>query len=198
MYKLSNYGKVWKNISNGIKNIDFTRVIREDPINEGMLYLGTQNGLYISWNDGDDWSKLNLNFPVVPITDLKIKNDNLIIATHGRAFWILDDLNILREYNSIKNIGRLFKPSKTIIPNWYSSMNDNNSSGIDPLEGVNPASGMVLYYTLPKLSEETEIKIKIFNSRGDLVSIFSSSSDPKFKKYDGGPKKKTVLTIHYF
>ena len=194
IYKLSNYGKVWKNISNGIKDIDFTRVIREDPINEGMLYLGTQNGLYISWNDGDDWSKLNLNFPVVPITDLKIKNDNLIISTHGRAFWILDDLNILREYNGIKNIGRLFKPSKTIIPNWYSSMNDNNSSGIDPLEGVNPANGMVLYYTLPKLSEETEIKIKIFNSRGDLVSIFSSSSDPKFKKYDGGPKKKTVLT----
>ncbi len=194
IYKLSNYGKVWKNISNGIKDIDFTRVIREDPINEGMLYLGTQNGLYISWNDGDDWSKLNLNFPVVPITDLKIKNDNLIISTHGRAFWILDDLNILRKYNDIKNIGRLFKPSKTIIPNWSSSMNDNNSSGIDPLEGVNPASGMVLYYTLPKLSEETEIKIKIFNSRGDLVSIFSSSSDPKFKKYDGGPKKKTVLT----
>lgn len=194
IYKLSNYGKVWKNISNGIKDIDFTRVIREDPINEGMLYLGTQNGLYISWNDGDDWSKLNLNFPVVPITDLKIKNDNLIISTHGRAFWILDDLNILRKYNGIKNIGRLFKPSKTIIPNWSSSMNDNNSSGIDPLEGVNPASGMVLYYTLPKLSEETEIKIKIFNSRGDLVSIFSSSSDPKFKKYDGGPKKKTVLT----
>ena len=194
IYKLSNYGKVWKNISNGIKDIDFTRVIREDPINEGMLYLGTQNGLYISWNDGDDWSKLNLNFPVVPITDLKRKNDNLIISTHGRAFWILDDLNILRKYNGIKNIGRLFKPSKTIIPNWSSSMNDNNSSGIDPLEGVNPASGMVLYYTLPKLSEETEIKIKIFNSRGDLVNIFSSSSDPKFKKYDGGPKKKTVLT----
>ena len=194
IYKLSNYGKVWKNISDGIGDTDFTRVIREDPLKKGMLYLGTQNGLYISWNDGDDWSKLNLNFPVVPITDLKIKNDNLIIATHGRAFWILDDLNILREYNKIKNIGQLFKPSKTIIPNWYSSMNENNSKGTDLLEGINPASGMVLYYTLPKLSDKTEIKIEIFDSGGDLVNVFSSLGDSEFIKYDGGPKKKTTLT----
>ena len=194
IYKLSNYGMVWKNISDGIGDTDFTRVIREDPLKKGMLYLGTQNGLYISWNDGDDWSKLNLNFPVVPITDLKIKNDNLIIATHGRAFWILDDLNILREYNKIKNIGQLFKPSKTIIPNWYSSMNENNSKGTDLLEGINPASGMVLYYTLPKLSDKTEIKIEIFDSGGDLVNVFSSLGDSEFIKYDGGPKKKTTLT----
>ena len=194
VYKLNNYGKVWKNISDGIEDIDFTRVIREDPVKKGMLYLGTQNGLYVSWNDGDDWSKLNLNFPVVPITDLKIKNDNLVIATHGRAFWILDDLNILREYNEIKNIGQLFKPSKTIIPNWYSSMNESNSKGTDLLEGINPASGMVLYYTLPKLSDKTEIKIKIFNSGGDLVNVFSSLHDSEFIKYDGGPKKKSTLT----
>ena len=194
VYKLSNYGKDWESISDGIKDVDFTRVIREDPEKKGMLYLGTQNGLYISWNDGEDWSKLNLNFPVVPITDLKIKNDNLIIATHGRAFWILDDLNILRRYKEIKNIGQLFKPSKTITPNWYSSMNENNSKGTGLLEGVNPASGMVLYYTLPKLSDKTEIKIKIFNSAGDLVNTFSSLSDSEFIKYDGGPKKKTTLT----
>jgi len=194
VYKLSNYGKDWENISDGIKDGDFTRVIREDPEKKGMLYLGTQNGLYISWNDGEDWSKLNLNFPVVPITDLKIKNDNLIIATHGRAFWILDDLNILRRYKEIKNIGQLFMPSKTITPNWYSSMNENNSKGTGLLEGVNPASGMVLYYTLPKLSDKTEIKIKIFNSAGDLVNTFSSLSDSEFIKYDGGPKKKTTLT----
>jgi len=194
IFKSTNYGETWKNISKGILMGDYTRVIREDSSRKNLLYTGTQNGLYISWNGGVNWSKLNLNFPVVPITDMKIKGSNLVIATQGRAFWILDDLNLLRQYNFEKYKGKLFQTEKTILANWHSSMNNNSATGTDLLKGVNPASGMVFYYNLPKLQANSEVKLTISDSNGKIVNTFSSFQDSNYIDYEGGPPKNSLLS----
>ena len=92
MYKSTNYGKTWKNISGNIPNGAYTRVVREDNKRKGLLVAGTELGVYISFNDGKKWELFNLNMPVLAITDLMIKHDDLIIATQGRSFWILNDM----------------------------------------------------------------------------------------------------------
>jgi photosystem II stability/assembly factor-like uncharacterized protein len=194
IYKSTNYGKTWKNISDGIQMGDFTRVIREDTSRENLLYAGTQNGLYISWNGGSKWSKLNLNLPVVPITDMKIKGSDLVVATQGRAFWIFDDLNVIRQYDSESTKGKLFIPEETVVPNWYSSMNSNSASGTDLLEGVNPASGMVLYYNLPAEIESKDVNLTISDLNGKIINSFSSVSDSTHINYEGGPPKNKILS----
>jgi hypothetical protein len=194
IFKSVNYGKTWKNISKGILMGDFTRVIREDISKKNLLYVGTQNGLYISWNGGTDWSKLNLNLPVVPITDMKVKGSDLVIATQGRAFWILDDLNILRQYDSKHSEGKLFQTEKTPLPNWYSSMNNNSATGTDLLQGVNPPSGMVFYYDLPELKNNQEVKLTITDMTGKIVNTFSSVQDSDYFNYEGAPPKKSILS----
>ena len=97
LYKTSNYGKSWKLISKGIPNDAFTRVVREDPMKKGLLYAGTETGMYVSFNDGRDWQSFQLNLPIVPITDLVVKENDLVVATQGRSFWILDDLTPLHQ-----------------------------------------------------------------------------------------------------
>ena len=196
IYKSSDYGKSWKNISKGIKEGDFTRVIREDPSKKDLIYTGTQNGIYLSWNGGNNWSKLNLNLPVVPITDMTIKGSDLVLATQGRAFWILDDLNLIRQYDPENKNGKLFQTKKTVIANWYSSMNSNFSTGTNLLQGVNPASGMVFYYQLPKLKATDNVVLSILDSEGNLVNSFSSITNENYIDYEGAPPKKPTITAN--
>ena len=99
IYKTSDYGKTWTRINNGIPNNTFVRAVREDPKKRGLLYAGTETGVYVSFNDGANWRPLQLNLPTTPIHDLVVKNDDLVLATHGRSFWILDDLSPLRQFN---------------------------------------------------------------------------------------------------
>ena len=196
IYKSSDYGKSWKNISKGIKEGDFTRVIREDPSKKDLIYTGTQNGIYLSWNGGNNWSKLNLNLPVVPITDMTIKGSDLVLATQGRAFWILDDLNLIRQYDPENKNGKLFQTKKTVIANWYSSMNSNFSTGTNLLQGVNPASGMIFYYQLPKLKVTDNVVLSILDSEGNLVNSFSSITNENYIDYEGAPPKKPTITAN--
>ena len=97
LYKTKDYGKTWIKITNGIPNNFFTRVLRADPKRQGLLYSGTESGMFISFDDGSSWNSLQLNLPLVPITDLAIKNNNLIASTQGRSLWIIDDLLPLHE-----------------------------------------------------------------------------------------------------
>ena len=97
LFKTNDYGETWTQINNGIPDNDFTRVIREDPARRGLLYAGTETGIYVSFDDGDNWQSLQLNLPVAPIHDFVIKDNDLVVATHGRAFWILDDLTPLHQ-----------------------------------------------------------------------------------------------------
>ena len=116
VYKTDDYGETWEKLLEGIPNDEVTRVIREDPEDSKILYLGTEKGVYISFNQGDLFEPLRLNLPVVPVYDIQIKNDELILATHGRSFWILDGINLLRELRIgiDKEKPLLFKPSDKV------------------------------------------------------------------------------------
>ena len=97
LYKTTDYGQTWTSITAGLPQDDYTRVVREDPTRPGLLYAGTETGVYVSFNQGESWQPLRANLPVVPVYDLAIKDNNLIAATHGRSFWILDDLSQLHQ-----------------------------------------------------------------------------------------------------
>ena len=97
LYKTTDYGKSWSKITNGIHEEHFTRVLREDPANKNILYAGTETGMYISFNAGKSWNEFQLNLPIVPITDLAIKNNSLVVATQGRSLWMIDDLTVLHQ-----------------------------------------------------------------------------------------------------
>src|SRR5207249_5527178 len=105
------YGKTWKLLNAGIPNKSFVRSVREDPKRRGLLFAGTETGVYVSFDDGDNWQSLQLNLPVVPVTDLRIKNGDLVIATQGRAFWSLDDITPLEQFKDAS--ASLFQPRET-------------------------------------------------------------------------------------
>lgn len=192
LYKSSDYGKSWTNISQGIPDGAYTRVVRQDPVKQNILYAGTETGIYISWNGGNSWESFNLNLPVVPITDLIVKNENLIVATAGRSFWVLDDLGLIRQYNKNDHTIKLFVPGKTYISNWGSSMNENplTSDGTHSLKGVNPASDMVIYYNL---ADTTSLTLEIRDQKGVLVNSFSSKKNSDHISYAGGPSADPIL-----
>ncbi len=194
LYKTTNYGKSWINISNGIPNGAYTRVVREDEVRKDMLFAGTETGIYISWNGGKDWKPFNLNFPVTPVTDMIIRHGDLIVATAGRSFWVLDDLEMLRQYNKGDNAFTLYKPADALLGNWSSPLNGNSSNGTNPFEGVNPANGLVTYYALPELPKDTEVIMEIKDSNGSLVRRISSKKDKSFQSYDGGPSAEPKLS----
>lgn len=195
LYKSTNYGKSWTNISNGIPMGSFTRVVREDKDRKNLLYAGTEKGIYISWNGGNDWEPFQLNLPKTPILDLKVHQGDLIVATSGRSFWILDDLKLLQSYTKPKNEVTLYPPEPAYNGTWYSALNGNNPNfkGSQPFTGVNPANGVVLYYELPAL-DSTDITLEIKDMDGKLVNSYSSKKDKNFKQYDGGPSAQPVLT----
>ncbi|MGB5238242.1 MAG: glycosyl hydrolase, partial [Flavobacteriaceae bacterium] len=196
IYKTTNYGQSWTNISKGIPYGSFTRVVREDQDRKDLLFAGTEKGLYISWNGGLKWESLQLNLPVAPITDLKVNQGDLIVATSGRAFWILDDLALLSQFKGAEKGLKIYAPEDTYYASWHSELNQNDDSfkGTHPFEGVNPANGMVLYYELPKMADSVDLRLEIMDVNGKMIRQFSSVKDTTFKKWDGGPSADPVLT----
>lgn len=198
IYKSTNYGTTWTNISRGIPQGAFTRVVREDDKVKDMLFAGTETGVYISWNGGQQWQALQLNLPITPVLDMIIKHDDLILATSGRSFWILDDLGLLRQQNVATQELHVFKPEDAILANWYSAMDGNteNFKGTNAFSGINPATGVVLYYNLPKTEDSVEVKLDIRNTDGILVNSYSSKKDASYKRYDGGPPPVATISKH--
>ena len=198
IYKSINYGKTWTNISSGIPAGAYTRVVREDPVRKDLLFAGTETGLYISWNGGKKWSPFQLNLPVTPITDLMIHKGDLLVATAGRSFWILDDLGLLRQYKTGDPDFNLYQPENAIIGNWGSPLNGSSSSfsGSNSFSGVNPANGVVMYYSLPKLDSSAVVTMDIKSSDGKVIRQISSEKNKNYKKYDGGPPPAPVLSRH--
>ncbi len=196
LYKSTDYGATWANISQGIPNSAFTRVVREDAVRKNLLFAGTEAGLFISWDGGKAWSPFQLNLPVTPITDLRVHQGNLIASTSGRSFWILDDLSLLRQYKPEGISGlALFKPTPTILVNGRSELDkaDADFKGMHPTRGVNPATGSVIYYHLPEMGEKQAITLEIRDDQGRLVRSYSSTADSTFKSYDGGPSAAPLL-----
>jgi photosystem II stability/assembly factor-like uncharacterized protein len=198
LYKTTDYGKNWKKIVNGIPNNAFTRVVREDDQQKDLLFAGTELGVYISWNGGKDWSPFQLNLPVAPITDLKIHQNDLIAATSGRSFWILDDLSLIRQYQKDLKAVTLFQPENAFLSNGRSELDktDDTFTGSTSTEGVNPANGIVIYYHLPEVNKDASILMEIKDESGNLVRTFSSKKDSLYKKWDGGPSEDPSLSMH--
>ena len=167
IYKLTDYGRRWSKIDGGLPDNAFARVVREDPDRQGLLYAGTERGMFVSFDDGDNWQRLELNMPPVPVTDLKIRQGNLIAATQGRGFWILDDLSIVRQANDelADKAVHLFEPVPTPM------VRGGGSGGAN--EGANPPRGAVLSYYIAE-EHDGPLTIEITDSEGNLVRDFSS------------------------
>lgn len=198
IYKTTDYGSNWTNISSGIPYGAFTRVVREDTSDKNLLFAGTENGIYISRDGGANWNPFQLNLPITPITDLKIAHNDLVVATSGRSFWILDDLNVVREMQTSVNEPTLYTPDPAVIGSWSSPLNGNSPDfdGTDIFEGVNPANGVVIYYHLPEIfTDSTEIVLEIKDQTGKLVRKITSKKDGDFQSYDGGPSPEPTLSV---
>lgn len=194
LFKSTNYGKTWQAINNGIDDGAYTRVLREDSENPNLLFAGTFNGVYCSWDGGEQWQSLQLNLPITPITDLAVSHNDLIVATQGRSFWILDDLELIRQFNASNTKAKVYKPAAAMWANWSSALNSNNPSSSVKFEGDNPATGLVIYYDLPKMDPTETLTMTITNANGELINRFSSKADSTFVSYEGGPSKPRVLT----
>ena len=195
LYKTTDYGATWTKITNGLPANAFTRVVREDDVRRDLLFAGSEIGLFISWNGGKDWSPFQLNLPIAPITDLRVHKGNLIAATSGRSFWILDDLNLLRQFKKDVAALSIFQPAAAYLVNGGSELNESNEefTGANTYRGVNPATGVVLYYQLPELKKDEHIALEIKDAEGNLVRAFSSKADERFRKWDGGPEADPLL-----
>ena len=197
LYKTTDFGRTWKKIIRGIPEKEFTHVIREDPNRKGLLYTGTERRLYVSFDDGENWQSLQLNLPVVPIHDLAVqaRDRELIAATHGRSFWVLDDLDLLYQMKDelSKEEIHLFKPG-----NAY-RMQGASFSRPGLAIGKNPPNGVVVYYNFSR-KPKGDIKLEFLDDQGNVVKTFSNkqergegegsgAGEEGFFRRGGGPQK---------
>jgi photosystem II stability/assembly factor-like uncharacterized protein len=169
IYRTSDFGKTWAQITNGIPNGAYVHAVREDPKRKGLLYAGTETGVYVSWDNGANWQSLMLDLPNTPIHDLVIKNDDLVLATHGRSFWVLDDIGPLRQMNmQLANSDvLLYKPAVTYRMHWPEDYEKRQPVG------ANPPKGAVFSYYF-KSAPKGEVKLEILDGKGQLVRALSS------------------------
>jgi photosystem II stability/assembly factor-like uncharacterized protein len=178
IYRTDDYGRTWTAITAGIPDGSFVRVVRADPKRQGLLYAGTENGVFVSFNGGAGWQPLQLNLPISSVRDLAIRDGNLVAATFGRAFWILDDLSPLEQLNASVAAApaHLFQPAEA-----FRVRRDTNSDTPMPPEipaGENPAAGAILDYSLSSVPS-APIELAIYDADGNLVRQFSSTPIPE-------------------
>ena len=171
VWRTRDYGKTWTKIVNGVANGHFARAVREDSVKEGLLFLGTEHGVYVSFDAGDNWQSIQLNLPDTPIRDLQLKNSDVVLGTHGRGFWILDDYDPLREYSD-----RTAVESLTLF---------------NPHDAVRSAQTAALQYYLGE--EVDSVKTEIYDSEGNLVISVIGDSTAK-KETEVNPWYRTRTT----
>jgi photosystem II stability/assembly factor-like uncharacterized protein len=178
IYRTRDYGKNWAEITKGLANDAPINVVREDPTRKGLLFAGSETSVYVSFDDGDSWQSLQLNLPHTSMRDLAIHGDDLIVGTHGRSFWILDDITPLRQRSA--QVARastyLFAPQAAVRFRW----NRNTDTPLPPEvpAGQNPPDGAILDYLLADDSRG-EVKLEIFDAQNHLVRRYSSIDQPK-------------------
>lgn len=177
LYRTADGGKTWTKIVNGIPDGAFTRVVRQDPVRRDLLYCGTERGIYISFDDGGRWEPFQLNLPYVPVTDLAVKSGDLVVATQGRAFWILDDLSPLRDWSgSIANAGVHFFPPR---PSVRTQADPEGKPPAAPTAGENMPAGVVINYWLKNKPAKTDkITIDILDN-GKVIRSFTNQKKKK-------------------
>jgi photosystem II stability/assembly factor-like uncharacterized protein len=168
VYKTSDFGRSWKRISGGLPDGTFVRVVREDPQRKGLLYAGTETGVFLSFNDGEDWQPLQLNLPVVPIHDMVVKDGDLVVATHGRSFWILDDLTPLHQITADVEAAEffLFKPRDAYRMRGYGWPRPNL--------GENPPQGSVIYFGFREFPEK-KVSLDFLDEAGTVIKSYEVS-----------------------
>jgi photosystem II stability/assembly factor-like uncharacterized protein len=205
LYRTNDYGQTWKLITGGIPDTEFTRTIREDPNRRGLLYAGTETGVYVSFDDGDVWQPFQCNLPVTPIHDLIVKGTDLVAATHGRSFWVLDDITSLHQlHDGLAAEGaHLFKPRDSVRFRHYGrafgrtpgitnyKMTGPVTVAYRPIEtatgalreqfldaGNNPPDGVIIHYWLKEQpGEDDEVTLAILDNDGNEIRSYSSKSE---------------------
>jgi photosystem II stability/assembly factor-like uncharacterized protein len=185
LYKTVDYGNTWELITKGIDKQHFTRVLRADPNKKGILYAGTETGMYVSFDDGKNWQSFQINLPVVPITDLAVKDDHLVAATQGRSFWMIDDLTVLHQLteNDKSAKVKLYQPR----PSWRINGRQNKRN---TRSGMNhPGGVMVNFYLNEKPADSVEVSLTFLEMEGDTIKSYSTEAKEKSDKLevnDGG------------
>jgi len=191
LYKTTNGGQTWSNVVNGIPEGAYVRVVRADPDRQGLLYAGTERGVYISFDDGASWKELKLNLPMVPITDLKVHKKDLLAATHGRAFWILDDLTPLHQLGPQVSGSNayLYAPRNVINAQSF------GSSG-NPTVGTNPIPGAAIKYYIKDFAKDDTLamKIEIYDEAKNLLRSYTSDTKDKSSQ---APKNKGMNVLYW-
>ena len=193
LFKTEDYGKTWKLITKGIDPSHFTRVIRADRRRPGLLYAGTEYGMYISFDGGENWTSFQLNLPIVPITDLTIKNNDLIIATQGRAFWALDDLSLLQQLSpaAIQQKLHVFDVNEA----WRTEGGGGRRrrDNIIHNAGQNPPNGVVFHYWLKSPADTPRVSITIFDKQQKPIRTFTTRSKDADTKLECEPGINTFV-----
>lgn len=194
IFKSTDYGQTWTRMVNGIADDAHVRVVREDPVKKDLLYAGTELGLYISFDGGLKWNKFQRNLPVVPITDLMVHHNDLLVATQGRAFWILDDITPLHHLAEVGD-------SEFYIYESRSAVRDNAFRTNNPTVGQNPYPGVSIFYYLKEDADSVDLTIDILDSNGELVRAFATNAEEnqnKIKKKSGMNRFNWNLTKSNF
>jgi photosystem II stability/assembly factor-like uncharacterized protein len=178
IFRTRDFGKTWQETIGGVASNDMARSVREDPVRKGLLYAATEHRVYVSFDDGDHWQSLQLNMPVVAIHDLAVEQDDLVVGTYGRSFWILDDVTPLRQLNAreVSADDRLFAPRTAI--RIRRDMNQDTPLPPEIPAGKNPPDGAILNYSLSS-NPSSEIRLEIYDSDGTLVRGYSSAPQRK-------------------
>jgi len=191
IYRTRDFGKSWAKIASGISEGSYVRSVREDPVRKGLLFPGTETGGFFSVDDGESWQTLKMNLPPVPIHDLTIHQDDLVAATHGRSFWVLDNITPLRQIDSSSANAEmiLYKPQAAIRLHYPDQIEKRGPLGDDP-----PLGAIIDYYF--KTAPKDEVKLEILDSNGKVVRSLSSHEKKEFEQPPEWPDQvKEVTTI---
>ena len=195
VYKTNDYGKTWKLIVDGIpkSELSYSHSVREDPVRKGLLYVGTENAIYASFNDGEKWHPLQNNLPQAPVHWLVVQDhfNDLVVATYGRGFWIMDDVTPLQQMTTdiLESDTHLFKPRpayrfRMVQTPWGSTGHPN-----DNCLGENPPYGASINYYLKSEIEE-DVKVTILDGDGEIVRVFEKSEEEDGEKRKRKTEKK--------
>ena len=189
LYKTEDYGKKWTLITNGIKDNYYTRVIRTDHERKGLLYAGTEWGMYVSFDDGTSWNPFQLNLPVTAIRDLQVRDNDLIVATHGRSFWVIDDLTPLHQLTKdiVDTNLHLYKPDASYRMHQSSGWSKPDLK----LVGENHPDGVIINYYVKRFTASDTVQLDILEKNGNLIQSFSSSA----KENKLNPTAPKLLTV---
>jgi photosystem II stability/assembly factor-like uncharacterized protein len=178
VYRTRDMGKTWQKITTGLPSGVYVHVVKEDPMRQGLLFAGTERGIFLSFDDGDHWQPLQLNLPVTSMRDFEVYENDLIVATHGRGFWVIDDISPLRQINDavVKADAHLFKPADAT----YVSQGGDNGTPLqkDEPEAPNPPNGAVIDYYL-KATATGPVTLEILDATGAVVHTFSNQTAPQ-------------------